>query len=385
MLPFVISIYERGALGIPTASVIDNIARVADELTWSISDQFGFESASVSFLAPPDQASVWFGRLGCAMVVFGPGGERCWEGQLTTVNVVLGGEEHSRSLDGMANRWSVQYTENNRVSLSTGTSTNTDSAELYGTKDGIATVSSATPTGAQNIRAQLLATKAWPIRKASAKLSQTRSTQTKLAEITVRFVGWYDTLKWVLTSRTDTTNEDTTTQAVALIGTASPGIGATNNFLSTTSARIATSGILDTRLIEANTTYLQKIESLLSQGNSSNQRFAWGVYEGRQFVVEAWAGATPTTIAYVFWPDRNTITNLQGGIIDLWNVRPNAMVAVPAMIDGATRGVEQDGTGRYYAARTTFRMTTSGYGLTIEPGESDDLTAQLARFGRTPR
>jgi hypothetical protein len=188
-----------------------------------------------------------------------------------------------------------------------------------------------------------------------------------------------------MTSRTDTTTEDTTTQLGDLIGTGASGIGATNPFLSTTTARITGSGILATRFIEPNTTFRQKIESLLAQGNSTNQRYAWGVYEGRQFVVDVWAGATPSTVSYVFWSQSNVLTASQGGIIDLWNARPNAMCTVPGLIDGATRSTESDGTHRYYVARTKFASSAGGYSLNLEPGVSDDLSAQLNRFGRSPR
>lgn len=383
MLPFVLSIYERGALGVPTATVIDNLARVAESLDWTISDQFGFESASVTFTAAPDDVLTWFGRLGCGITIFGPGAERCWEGLLIEVTGTFGGESHSRSLDGMANRWDVRYTTVNGVSLATGSASETDSTSVYGTKDSTASISGATSTAAQNLRAQLLAARAWPQRRPTSEVS-TNAGAGEMS-VTLTFAGWYSTLDWVLTSRTDTTSEATTTQLAALIGNVSPGIGATNAFLSTSTARILASGISDTRFIEDGTTYRSKIETLLSQGNSSNQRFAWGVYEGRQFVNEVWAGAAPGTLHYVRWLGSGMITNPQGGIIDPWNVRPNAMYQVADLADSATRSVEQDGTGRYYVARTRFHADRSAISVACEPSEVDDLSARFARLGRSSR
>jgi len=87
----------------------------------------------------------------------------------------------------------------------------------------------------------------------------------------------------------------------------------------------------------------------------------------------------------VRWLGSGLITNPQGGIIDPWNVRPNAMYQVAELADGATRSAEQDGTGRYYVARTSFRADGSGVSVRCEPGEVDDLTARFARLGRSAR
>ena len=383
MIPFTINVYERGAGGAPTTSAIDNLARSADSLEWTIADQFGFESLTTQFTGTPDEALMWFGRLGCGVAVFGPGAERCWEGLISEVVVTAGAESHSRGIDGMGNRWEVRYTTSLGVSLSTGASSNTSSAGVYGTRDQITSISGSTSTGAQQLRAQLLAARAWPQRRPSSEVAT--GADAGQMTIGIHCVGWYDTLGWVNTSRTDTTTEETTVQVGDLIGTSSPGIGATNAFLSTTEARITASGISDTRFIDEDTPYRAKIEALLSQGNSSGQRFAWGVYEGRQFVNEVWAGATPSTLHYVRWLGGGVITNPQGGIVDPWNIRPNRMYQVAEFAYSATRSTEQDGTGRYYVARVRFAVDASGVRVGLEPGEVDDLSARLARIGRAAR
>jgi len=380
---FTIAIYDRGAGGAPTAILVDNLARAAESLEWTISDQFGFESARTQFTGTPDEGVGYFGRLGCGVVIYGPGAERCWEGLITEVVITAGGESHSRGIDGMGNRWNVRYTTSLGVSLATGTSAETDSSAVYGVRDQIASISGSTSTGAQALRAQLLAARAWPVRHPSSEV--TTGADAGTLTIGIGMSGWYDTPGWVQTSRTDTSNDVTTDQVIDLIAASGVGIGVTNAFLATTSARITASGISDTMFIEADTTYRAKIEALLSQGNSAGSRLAWGVYEGRQFVVEPWAGATPSTIHSVRWLGSGLITNPQGGIIDPWNVRPNAMYQVAELADGATRSVEQDGTGRYYVARTSFRADGSGMGVRCEPGEVDDLTARFARLGRSAR
>lgn len=384
MIPFNLIVYDRGAGGAPSTTAIDNLSRAAQSVEWTISDQFGFESASISFVGTPDDAPIWFARLGCGIAIFGPGAERCWEGQLIEASVTLGQETHSRSLDGMYNRWTVRYTTVNGVSLAAAADDNTESTAIYGVKQSVASISGATSTAATNLQAQLLSAKAWPQRRPSSEVSTNAGAGEML--ITLTFAGWYSTLDWVLASRTDTTAESTTDQLADLIATSGVGIGATNAFLSTTEARIVASGITDTRFIEEDTTYRAKIEGMLSQGNSSNQRLAWGVYEGRQFVNEVWAGATPGTLHYVRWLGSGVITNPQGGMIDPWNIRPNRMYQVAELADGSTRSVEQDGTGRYYVARVRFHADRGGgMGVACEPSDVDDLSARFARLGRSSR
>lgn len=381
-MPLGISIYERGPGGAPTTNEIDNVARIAESIEWSITDAFGFESCTVSFTGTPADLQVWFARLGCGIVVWGPAAERCWEGLLMTVEGQFGDERHSRSLEDMANRWDVKYTTANGVPLSAGTAGNTASQALYGVKDAVTTINTATATAAQQLRAQLLAVHSWPVRSSSSQL-QVNSGAAQMT-ITLTFAGWYTTLDWVFTSRTDSTTEVTTLQVAALIGASSPGIGATNAFLSTSTARITASGISDTRTIDAGTTYRAKIEQLLAQGNAGGQGLTWGVYEGRTFVVDLWAGATPNQLDYVRWLS-GYLTTPGGGIVDPWNVRPNRMCQVADMNDATARSAEQDAGGRFYVSRVTFRLDASGPSISLEPGADADLAARIARMGRAAR
>lgn len=381
MLPFVIQMYNREIGGVPSVTPYANLSAVAQSLEYTISDQFGFESATVTLRGGPREVMEWFGRLGSNMTIFGPGAERCWEGLLVGVEGTLGDERQQRSLDAMANRWRVRYTTVNGVQATTATASNAASVSRFGTKDGIESFSNLTSTAAENMRAALVGSeRSWPVRRPSSTAAT--GTPGGAPDIVLTFAGWYSTLDWVMTSRTDTTTEATTTQVGALIGTSSPGIGATNAFLSTSTARIAASGISGTRYIAPETTYRQKIEDLLRQGNSSGQRLAWGVYEGRTFVVETWAGAAPANVTYRRSLASGQLTDRYGNRIDAWNVRPNAIYEIGDLIDSIAESNEPDAPHRYYVARTRFRIDRSGLSIDLEPLQSDSLDARLARLVR---
>ena len=55
---------------------------------------------------------------------------------------------------------------------------------------------------------------------------------------------------------------------------------------------------------------------------------AWGVYEGRVFRVNEWAGGSPSTITYRRFLSSGQILNATYGVVNPWNVRPDAMCLV---------------------------------------------------------
>lgn len=377
-LGFTVALTGAGASGAPTSTGwYENLAWRAESYSHTITAAGGFESMTLSFACDIDEAIAWLNRLMYSVVVYDPDLWIAWEGYLASVDVTIGGERRSVSLDAMANRVNVRYTTVLGTPASTGTSANTTSAGLYGTKDTVLSLSTTTATAAQNIRAAALAAMAYPRAVPSSEISATGSGEVR---VDLAFAGWYTTLDWVLTSRNDATTEATTTQVGALIGASSPGIGATNAFLSTSTASITASGVSDTRQIDADTTYRAKVEALLSQGNSSGQRLAWGVYENRVLFVDEWAGATPTTATYRRCLSDATVYGASGVSIPPWLVRPDAIMEVADMLDYAD-STPVDVAARYYVERVTCDIGSDGWRLSLEPAASDALDARLARLG----
>ena len=365
-------LYRRGAAGVPSTTIKLQTPPI-NSMSWSITDQFGFESADLTIGGTKDDFLSWANELGASLLIFGPNAQTCWEGQLTEVSATLGQEQHSRSLDGMANRVNCRYTTVNGVPGSTGSSSDTASQALYGVKDYVVSLSTTTSTGATALRDRTLDLKRFPVRRPS---STAATGDLGAVEITLHFTGWYGTLDWVLTSSSTTATAVTSTQ----VGTLLTSIAAVNAFVATSTANIAASGISDTQFIAADTSVRTKIENLLGQGTSGPYRYAWGVYEDRVFSAQVWAGATPSTITYRRQLGSGMVMNSAGALVDPWDLRPNAMYQIDDLLEINPASNEQDSAARYYVARTTFRMDSSGISATLEPSDSNDLTGQLARL-----
>lgn len=367
-----VEIYARGPRGAPSTTRQLTTPGLTS-IGWSITDQFGFESADLTFTGAENDFLEWANEIGASLIVTSPDGDVCWEGQLTEVSATLGQERHSRSLDGMANRVNVRYTTVNGVPGSTGSTSDTTSQALYGVKDYVESLSTTTSTGATALRDRTLDKMRYPVRRPSSTFSTGDLGST---DVTLHFTGWYGTLGWIVTNSSTTSTAVTSTQ----VGTLLTSIAAVNPFISTSTANIAASGISDTQFIAPDTTVRAKIEDLLGQGTSGPYRYAWGVYENRVFTAEIWAGAGPTSTTYRRVLASGNIYDSNLIVVDPWNVRPNAMVQIDDLLELNPASNEQDSAGRYYAARSTFRMDNSGISATLEPSDSDDLTAMLARI-----
>lgn len=364
-------IYQRGAAGVPsTATLLPDLRGRIASIDWTITDQFGFESCAITFVGTVDEFLWWQGELMASLIMAGPDAQTCWEGALVEVRANLGQEQHSRSIDGMANRVRCVYTTVNGVAGTTATASDTTSQGLYGIKDAAVPLPTVTSTEAASFRDRTLDKTRYPVRRPS---SAAQTGELGPVEITLVFAGWYATLEWVLASDTSTTNTVVSTQLGALL----TDIAAVNAFISTSTARITTSSASAAEYIAADTPYRAKFEALLAQGTGS-ARYAWGVYEDRVFVAETWAGAAPSTTHYQRRLGGGDVLDANGARVDPWDVRPNRMYQIVDLLELGPAANEQDTAARYYVARVSFHMDASGVGVRLEPSTSDDLSATLA-------
>jgi hypothetical protein len=371
LIPLSIHLFNRGTSGVPTAQWRMSLSGIIDSYEHTIASKFGFESMSCSFVATEAEAMEWFDRLMYSAVVYSPDADVIWEGYLNRVDVELGQERRSISLDSMANRIRVRYTTVLGTPGTTATASNTDSQALYGVKDFVLSIGDYTATAAGNLRDTQLNALDFPKMEPSTTVATGEQGQVR---VTLQFLGWYETLGWVLTSNTTTTTAVTTTQVGSLLST----LASTNAFISTSTRNIAASGISDTQYIGPDTSYRTKIEALLEQGNSSNQRLAWGVYEDREFHVAQWAGTTPDTITYKRYLGDDLIYK-NGAVADPWNIRPNAMYEVVDIL-GISLESTPDELSRYFVERVRCSISSSGVSVELEPQQSSALDAMIARL-----
>lgn len=378
LLPIRASLFEAGAAGVPSTTVALSPPGMLVSYNDSLTDQYGFESCQAGYITTLEDALSWFANgLMRSILVSGPDAQIIWEGFVSGIELRVGGETRSVSLDTMANRVKCKYTTVLDTPGTTAAVSDATSQAMYGIKDLVVPLGKSTAAAAANLATKVLALYKQPRPSGSITVATGESGDVQL---TIIGAGWYTTLGWVLASRSSTTLTSTTTQVAALIGTSSPGIGATNAFLSTEDDFIVSSGVSDTEFIEADTPYQEKIEDLLSQGDSSGNALAWGVYEGRVFFVEVAADANPTTIHYRRSVAEAFVRDTYLAPVPWWDVRPNRMYEVRELLDTNPAVVAPDSTGRSYISRVSRSIAQDQISLSLEGRSGESIDRIVARW-----
>jgi hypothetical protein len=375
MIPVVPQFYLRGDGGAPSnALALPQVERWS-AYRHSITDAGGFESATLRATMDGEALAMWLDRLMSSVVVYGPDGDIVWEGFVSGVSADFGGESIALSLDALANAVTVRYRDDANVEQVTTAATSATSISTFGRRELVYRMNGRSATWATAIRDRLLAERSRP--RATRRSSIGGQAPRLVADVTVSCAGWYSALDWLTTSSTTATTAIATTQVQNLITT----YNSTNAFFSTNWRGVVGSGVSESQVIAPDTTYRKAIEDLLDSGNSSGQRYAWGVYEYRQFQAAPWAGATPSTITYVRDAGEQVIRNSSGwAIVAPWDVRPNAMYQAQSLLGANMRGSTTDQTVRYYVARVQFECDAAGRAtVSLEPGQATSLDALIAR------
>lgn len=374
-----IPLFARGLAGIPTTDYggIDLAGRCTN-YEQATAARGGFETMRTGFLCDRDEAidilNSWLGR---STIVKGPTMQTIWEGQLAEISITLGQRSRSVSLDTLANRVRMRYSLPAGGASVTSPISDAASIAIYGTKDRVEAIAQTSAAAAAEAAVRALAQWRVPAQRASTKIGTGR-----LGEVSVDllFRGWYWTLGWVLTSRTSTTITATDAQIFDLIQDSGSGIGAVNPFIDPSGALIGSTGSSDTEFIAPETTYLQKIEKLRDQGDGAD-RWVLMCLEGRRLTFRRWAGADPTTIAYVADLGSHQVFNPQGGLIQPWDVRPDAMYQELGLLDATPSVAAYDTAARQYVERVVCTIGRDGAGVTLEPAASDSIDTLLAALG----
>lgn len=360
-IPLTTVVYDRGAAGAFTWQNPVSLAGRLSSYEDSIEARGGYKALRVSFRCSAAELKEWLDAgLLRGVRSYTPRGRLRWEGVLIELKATIGPIVITRSLENMANVLLVSYGSDQGGTGNTTTFSSAASIAEYGTKMLQADLSTTTAAGAANWAEVELVKAAWPQRSREISLD-TDAGGDILVEL--RAVGRYELLDWVLTSNTSTTTTATNSQAVALL----TAYNATNNWFSTSAAGIIATGHSDTEYIEPYTSYKEKLETILSQGNSAKQALAWGIYDDGALTVKVWAGATPSTVAYYRDARDKTVRDPYGNVVEPWDVLPDAMAEDVAIL-GAAEDVAAIATEtREYIARVGLRIGSGGVELTMEP------------------
>lgn len=360
-IPLTTVVYDRGAAGAFTWQNPVSLAGRLSSYEDSIEARGGYKALRVSFRCSAAELKEWLDAgLLRGVRSYTPRGRLRGEGVLIELKATIGPIVITRSLENMANVLLVSYGSDQGGTGNTATFSSAASIAEYGTKMLQADLSTTTAAGAANWAEVELVKAAWPQR--SREISMDADSGGDI-QVELRAVGRYELLDWLLTSNTSTTTTATNTQAVALL----TAYNAVNNWFSTSAADIVATGHSDTEYIEPYSSYKEKLETLLSQGNSSKQALAWGIYEGGALTVKVWAGATPSAVAYYRDARDKTVRDPYGNIVEPWDVLPDAMAEDVAILGAAEDSAAIATETREYIARVGLRIGSGGVELTMEP------------------
>jgi hypothetical protein len=321
-------------------------------------------------VASIEAAVDWTQRLMAAIEVYTPRGRPRFFGFLHEVSIPA--LECSVSLTDMANAVIVRYTDPDGKK-GTSTATNSGSIAQFGRKELVLNFSTAYAAEATNRAATVLAQLAYPPNKETVSVDGADGGGGVAIELTFR--GWAEALKWLTTSSTTTATAVTSTQVTSLI----TAYNSTNAFFDTTAASVVATGFSATQYCDPDTTYFERIATLLAAGNSSQQRVAWGFYS-RAITIGTAASATPDTIAYYYSKRTRTLRDVYGNVIPVWDWAPDTMIQnVDAIEPPFPTGTIATLTKKYIK-RVSLSIDKDGkVSGTLEPDDPDKLPEFLAK------
>lgn len=373
------AIYAPGAGGVPSTTTPYNLGRRLKSYTHTICATGGFESAAFAFVCEREEGLTWLRRLMSSVVVSSPDAMIVWEGFVSRVTFTIGGQTRSVSLDRMFNRARTRFTNSLGGARVTNVASNAASIARFGTKDAVLSLNNTDDTPAANYRDTMLSRYAWPRMEPQTRIGIGGQQQGE-PTVQIECTGWFYALDWLVTSDPSLTTTATGTQLANLLS----AYNATNAFLTLDSRFIPTTGVSAPETIPADTTYRARAEELLNLGTSAAQRLAYGVYAGRVFKAQTWAGATPDTISYRAQLANGRLMNKWSGPVEPWDVRPDAMLEVVDLLDPSPVATAPDAAARQYIERVTCTVQGDTWGVELEPENSDALGAILA-FSNTTR
>lgn len=201
------------------------------------------------------------------------GGEAVWWGFVWSVRVPLGGYVVGKSLEGVANRVRVRYTDTTGAEAVTGWADNSASQAELGVIEYEEQMAQeeATSTEAEQRRARILGDRAWP-----TPTLERWGVDGGYGEIMLR--GWWQTLTWQYWTQAGTGGVENTTQVASIVS-------AEGAFLTGTDV-VNSSGVSGEQERDGTQTALENIAELLATGTTNGRRLLATVT--RERILRVW-------------------------------------------------------------------------------------------------
>jgi hypothetical protein len=251
------------------------------------------------------------------------------------------------------------------VRAATAVANDTTSQGKYGIIEQVLSVGGSTQSEAEQIRDAYLAEHKDPETGQEINLSQGDD-----LSVTVKIPGYIHWLFYTYSSTT-TGTQNLSAKMTAILGQ-DP-----NSIFSTNYDKITANTLQVKAYEQDNDVAWDLIKGLVAQGDASDNRYLFGVYENRQAVYEA----VPTTVEYFqqLSDQERRITLASGARVLPWNVLPGKWLFISDLLIGRTT----ETTLRFDPRMVFIESVTysTPWGLRISGGKVDTLAQKLAKFG----
>jgi len=221
-------------------------------------------------------------------------GQSVWWGFINEVQIKFPGMTVGASLEGMANRMLVIYTEESSGSSQayrTAWASDATSVAVYGTIELIASQSHSDATRAAAALATLLAQRRYPLPKVEFARASGRA---EPATATITCLGWWHSLRFQYYLNSADAHVEATTQIAAIVA-------ASGQFLTGTQID-DTAGLTPSERRDGRSSALTEVENLLAGGTINNRRLNAEVLVSR--LLRVWEEPLPVTATtYFLHPD----------------------------------------------------------------------------------
>lgn len=316
---------------------------------------------------------VWLRRLGWHVDVYDESMVKVWEGFVNEVELKSGALTVKRGpLLDVSNRVKVVYqtvTYNTNPPVGggqaeTSVANDTDSQDLYGILEENISGGTGQSTQMDQLRDTMLNEKKLP------ETGQTLNLDSPSAPaVTVSCLGYGALLGRFYYSRSGTGTVGASAKIIHILGSAPTVAYETTD--------IDTNTLAFGLFADGQKTGLGEIMDVVAAGDSSDNRWTFGIYNDRR----AFYRAVPTTAVYQHYLGETAqrIENIGGGLVYPWQVRPAEWLIVADYLPGiiAPAIIRED-------PRAIFIESvryTAPFGIQIEGGKTGKLAQKLAKTG----
>lgn len=313
--------------------------------------------------------------LGRHIEIWDDAAVQVWEGYVSqlTINVSGLGITHGPLLQS-ANRVRLGYSTIDTTTqppvmgerVFTTTINNTTAQAKYGIIAKDLSTGGCSAASAAQIAAQFLAENAWP------PTTKQWANSGGALSLSIACLGYYTRLNYAYNQTVTTGTQNLSDKLVAIIA-ADP-----NDIVLTTNATIATNTLAVPAYENDDVEAWSLIKSLVAMGDTSYNRYLFGVYEGQKVI---YAAAPSTVEYYQRLSARDQRVETQDGTeVAPWRVKPGKWLLFPDFLVGTTAStyaLRQDPRAMFIESMTY----TAPWGLQLSGSKAETLPQRLAQLG----